>query len=81
MNAKHTAKKKLLGYLVSGYRLNELVCACSTVCAALMRVMRQYLCLFCACHRLELSQSVIHLCDGQWLQADGLIHSQRLIPC
>lgn len=28
MNAKHTAKK-LLGYLVSGYRLNELVCACS----------------------------------------------------
>ncbi len=27
MNAKHTAEK-LLGYLVSGYRLNEFVCAC-----------------------------------------------------
>lgn len=25
MNAKHTAKK-LLGYLVSGYRLNEFMC-------------------------------------------------------
>lgn len=43
MNAKHTAKK-LLGYLVSGYRLNECVCVweclmrCINVCDACMHV-------------------------------------------
>lgn len=51
MNAKHTAEK-LWGDLVSGYRLNEFVCA---VCAALI-------CVWCMCAHQHLSECVIVLC-------------------
>lgn len=62
MNAKHTAKK-LSGYLVSGYRLNEFVCTycmcCINVCDACVCV--SVLCEGCVCSALVKEESSLEV--------------------